>query len=228
VDVELRPLRRPECRGFRPLQADGFAHHPYSQYTAPDAISQNPDHVTMGDLDRLSLVLAALHERGRLARRLPIYITEYGYETNPPDPRRGIPLERQALYMSQAASMALGRADVRMFAQFQLRDLPQDGLYQTGLLLPDGRSKPSLFSFRLPFWVEAGLAWGQVRPERGRQRVVIERLHADGSWRPVTGELSTEADGVFRRRLGGAGTYRLRWERPDGGREWSLPVTARS
>ncbi len=30
VDSRLRPLRRRECRNFRPLRADGFAHHPYS------------------------------------------------------------------------------------------------------------------------------------------------------------------------------------------------------
>ena len=58
VDRRGRPLERSAmCSDFEPLQADGYAHHPYSLYDRPDVPSVNPDDVQMGDLERLSRVL---------------------------------------------------------------------------------------------------------------------------------------------------------------------------
>jgi hypothetical protein len=240
VDSRLRPLRRPECRGFKPLRADGFAHHPYSFTTPPDTPSPDPDSVTMADLPRLSRLLEELYERGRLAQRLPIYITEYGFESDPPDPFRGVPLETQARWMSQAESIAYARPDVRMFAQFLLRDLGPDRTaargsrarwrqYQTGLLFPDGRPKPALRAFELPFFASRAAngvhAFGQVRPGTGRQRVAIEERGAGDSWKAGP-TFSTDGHGFFVRPLPGPGTYRLRWERA-GGEERSQAVTVR-
>ncbi len=47
VDVRLRPLRRPECRDYRPLRADGFSIHPYGFSLPPDGepeLPGQPDH----------------------------------------------------------------------------------------------------------------------------------------------------------------------------------------
>src|SRR5436190_12663311 len=61
VDSSLRPLRIPECRGFRPLRADGFAHHPYMHMLPPETHLPSPDSVGISDLDRLSSLLQRLH-----------------------------------------------------------------------------------------------------------------------------------------------------------------------
>ena len=45
-----------------------------------------------------------------------MYVTEYGYETNPPDQLRGVTLEQQATYLSEATYLAWRHPEVRMFA----------------------------------------------------------------------------------------------------------------
>ena len=202
VDSHLRALRRPECRRFRPLRADGFALHPYSLRTRPEARDVTKDRVQIGELDRMTGRLGALHARRRLARPLPLYITEYGYETNPPDPRGHAP-EDHARYLAHASYLAWRQPEVRMFAQFLLEDIGPDTSkpagsaarwadYQTGLFHHDGRPKRSVVqAFRVPFWVETveqpgngtrTVAFGQVRPGPGLQNVVIQRRDHLGRW----------------------------------------------
>jgi hypothetical protein len=181
------------------------------------------DDAGAADLDRLSELLEQLADRGRIERRLDVYVTEFGYETDPPDRRRGVSLGRQAAYLTQAAALAMRRPDVRMHAQFLLRDVPERWLYQTGLLRADGRPKPSLGDFPLPFLVAGRAARGQVRPGEGPQRVLIERHRGDGSWTPATEEFETDGSGTFARVLGRPGTYRLRWMPRSGPSRVSTP-----
>lgn len=252
VDRRGRSLRRPECRDFRPLRADGLAHHPYSLYDSPDVPSRDPDEAAIADLDRLSTLLDALHHRGRTATRLPIYVTEYGYETNPPDKRRGVSLEDQARFMGQSTFLAWQRPDVRMFAQFLLNDVVHASeSWQTGLYFYDGRPKPAAQAFRTPFWAEtrsfAGqdvvLLFGQVRPREGRKRVSVEMQGPDGVWRPInsletrassdgacgkqTEDFLTDTEGFYLRIAAyqGPASYRMRWIKNDGKSEYGTPVT---
>ena len=222
VDGSLRPLRVPECEGFRPLQADGFAIHPYMHRHPPQTHLRNPDSVGISDLGRLSSLLDALHRRGRIRARLPIYVTEFGYETNPPDPHRGVSLPTQATWLNQAAAIVYRRRDVRMFSQFLLRDVAEDRIYQTGLALPDGRPKLAFHGWPVPFWIDGRDAIGRVRPGSGRRTVRLERADATGAWRPLGKPFRTGLDGIVRRHLADPGSYRLRW-----GSRVSLPATAR-
>jgi hypothetical protein len=262
VDERLAPRRTPECASFTPIRADGFAHHPYSLTSLPSASNPDPDTAQIADLDRLSGLLAELQRRGRIADPLDLYLTEYGYESDPPDPTRGVSPEEQARRLSEATFLAWQRSDTRMFAQFLLQDLGPDASspdparrwrdYQSGLLFEDGSPKPALQAFKLPFWVApravAGqqvlVAFGQVRPGSGLQRVAIEVLGADGVWRTVGStearaaadhdcsgdatEFLTDSAGFYLRVLPyqGALTYRARWTRPDGESEHAVPVTA--
>jgi len=209
VDRSLRPLDVPECRGYRPLGADGFAIHPYVHRRAPQRHLPNPDSVGINDLPRLSSLLDRLHRRGRIRARLPVYVTEFGYETSPPDRRRGVPLFLQAAWLNRAAAIVYSRPDVRMYSQFLLRDGTNNRLYQTGLILPDGRPKPSLYGFPVPLWIEGRQAIGRVRPGTGRRPVVLERQSAAGVWRAVGKPFRTDADGMVRRRVPRPGVYRL-------------------
>ena len=247
VDDSLRRLRRRECRGFRALRADGFAHHPYSLSTPPSARDPGLDRVQIGELDRLTELLEALYLRGRLMRRLPLYLTEYGYETKPPDPRGQTP-EDHARYLGEATFLAWQRPEVRMFAQFLLQDIGPDRRapegspsrwadYQTGLYHDDGRPKRGVVqAFRFPFFAELvedehgslyTVAFGQVRPRAGPQRVLIQRRVAPGRWlveaslrllggtgpNLACGEFTTDDQGFFQRRLPfrGPGVYRAVW-----------------
>ena len=222
VDSSLRPLRIPECRGFRPLRAEGFAMHPYMHELPPETHLPHPDSVGISDLGRLSSLLQRLNRRGRIESRLLLYITEFGYETNPPDPKRGVPLLVQAAWLNHAAAIVYRRRDVRMFSQFLVHDLPDDAIFQTGLRLPDYRAKPSYFGFRLPFWIDGLEAIGRVRPGSGRRKVSLELRLVTGAWKAVGRPFRTGPDGIFRRRLTAPGLYRFRW-----GSQRSLPALAR-
>jgi hypothetical protein len=221
VDASLRPLPIPECRGFHPLEADGFAMHPYMHKHPPSTHLPNPDSVGISDLDRLSSLLDRLRALGRIRQQLPIYVTEFGYETNPPDPQRGVPLLTQAQWLNQAAAIVYRRGDVRMFSQYLLRDVPENPQYQTGLELPDGQPKPSLLGWPLPFWIDGRDAIGRVRPGSGQRDVTLEMQRKAG-WRAVGKPFKTGLDGNVRRRVTAPGTYRLRSGKLD-----SLPAVAR-
>jgi hypothetical protein len=252
VNEQLEPLNDPACRQFQPLQADGFAYHPYSFEAAPGVAYGGPDTVHIADLGRLTDLLKQLHDRGRITTQLPLYLTEFGYESKPPDTGRGVPPETQAQYMSQAAFLAWRNPDTRMFAQFLFQDMADPRDYQTGLLYPDGRSKPALQAFKLPFWAQASesngqpyvLVWGQVRPERGAQSVALEVERPDGSWHTIPSfaaapnpdgrkcptqdeQFLTDENGFYLRALPYQGvlSYRARWMRSDGGTDYAPAIT---
>src|SRR4051794_26168174 len=252
VDDHLQPLKDPACRDFHPLQADGFAYHPYSFEAPPNVPYGGPDTVHLADLDRLSTLLKQLHDAGRITTALPLYLTEFGYESKPPVTGRGVPPETQARYMSLGAFEAWRNPDTRMFAQFLFQDLADPRSYQTGLLYPDGRDKPAVQAFKLPFWAEAKeangqpyvLIWGQVRPGSGPQSVALEMQRPDGTWHTIPStaatpqpdgrscpaedeQFLTDEDGFYLRALPYQGVlaYRARWARPDGRSDYATPVT---
>ena len=262
VDRRLNPIYRNGCRDFEPLRADGFSQHPYSLYSAPDVPSRETDFARMGDLDKLSNLLEALHRRGRTTSRLPIFVTEYGYETNPPDVVRGVPLRMQARYHGLATFMAWRQGDIAGFAQFLLNDIPPppDAADQveasrdwhSGLYFHDGRPKPAVQAFKIPFWAEARrlptgsesvVLFGQIRPAVGRQQAEIEVRGKDGVWRSLrtldtnaTSEAScggaqateflTDREGFFLRVAPYEGqlAYRARWIKTDGSSERGVAV----
>ena len=211
VDAQLQPLRLPECRHFRPLQADGYAHHPYARDTTPAAPATEPDDVPLGSALNLDTLLTALAERGRITSNLDVYFTEFGYESSQDDPYVPFDRAQQAAYLSWASYLAYQDPRVRMFAQFHLRDIdPREsgrtpgtpGYYrdfQSGLYDVHGRAKPAARAFKLPFWAQlhgdVGAAdrivvlWGQVRPNRGAEIVRVERRPVGPGpqvWAPTT------------------------------------------
>jgi uncharacterized membrane protein len=185
----------------KPLPGDGWSHHPYSSTLAPWQHDPEPGTVRTGDLGRLA---AALHElRGHFEHELPIYITEQGDQTNPPDPTWDITPDEQARRLSEAEEISRAQPSVRSVAQFLVRDLPprpgDDAAtrwrdYQSGLRFIDGRPKPAHAAFALPLTAHrAGphqvRLWGLVRT--GAAPVTVT---ADGE--PVL-KMRTAADGTF-------------------------------
>ena len=207
VDRALKPLRVPECRRFEPIKADGWSHHPYSRYTTPGTSSQNPDDAPIADSGRLAALLKELRKAGRLAQDLPIFQTEYGYETKQDDPFHApFTREDQAAFIGWSTFLAWQDPDTRMMAQFLLYDInpaesgrkKSDRTYyrdwQSGLYAADGSEKPAVRAFKLPFWPQVEgegdrrsvKFFGQVRPGEGPKAVQIEKLNpASGTFVPV-------------------------------------------
>ena len=236
VNRRLAPLRVPECKGVGTLHADGFAMHPYSVGVAPGVPAEHPDDIYLADLHRLSALITQLHDLGRTDHDWPIYATEYGYETRPPDPRAQFTTAQQAKFLGWATFVAHTQPRTRMFAQFLLRDIdkPRGRDYQTGLLYANGRPKPGAQAFKLPFFASvtsaadgtpALVVFGGVRPGSGPKVVRVER-RAPGTdhWVHVptvgetcddaTGAFLTSVDGFFQRLAPweGPGDYRLGWQ----------------
>jgi len=76
-----------------------------------------------------------------------IWITEYGYQTNPPDTLFGVSWARQAAYLRQAYEIAHANPRIDLFTWFLLRDSPSPESWQSGLLTADGRRKPAFGVF---------------------------------------------------------------------------------
>jgi hypothetical protein len=219
------------------FQATGFAHHPYSFFLAPSVRMSDPNFVPLADLDRLESGLDRVFASYGVNRRVPIYLTEYGYETDPPNPYRGVSLDRQALYLDEAQYIAWRDPRVRSLAQFLLYDAAPDLAYpvgsvrywstfQTGLRFLDGAPKASLQAYRLPIFVpdpvlkgdDSVLVWGMLRPARNGslERARIEWRSAHGTFRDLANVLTNDSDGFLsvRVKVPGPGAVRLSWTAP--------------
>jgi hypothetical protein len=223
VDRRYRPTKRGPCRGFRAIPADAVAHHPYNFFARPGRRSRNRDDVAIGDSGRLLRTLDRLTRRGRIrpggGRRLSVYYTEFGYQTNPPDPFSGVPLRRQSRYLQEAAYLVWRTGRIRGLNQFRLTDGAIRGRgfaalreFQSGLLFRNRRPKPSFRSFPHPFVVSGGALWGQVRPGGAHAVTIQHRAGRRGSFRTVR-RVQTDSRGYFRVRLRRrSGSWRFRYD----------------
>jgi Glycosyl hydrolase catalytic core len=135
----MRALKSAGLRKF-----DAYAHHPYYGRTSETPTTKpSTNAVTMGNINTLIAELTRLWGNKRL------WITEYGYQTNPPDRAFGVSYAKQAAYMKQAYAMARKNPRIDMMLWFLLRDEPRLGGWQSGLLTRTGQKKPAFNAFRL-------------------------------------------------------------------------------
>ncbi len=143
----LRAMKKAGATGF-----DAYAHHPYYGSTRetpstppPPGIHGNAaTAITLGNIGLL------VREVTRLYGNKRIWISEYGYQTNPPDKIIGVPYAKQAQYLTQAYGIARRHPRIDMFIWFLLRDerrLTDEG-WQSGLLTSSGTKKPSFAAFQ--------------------------------------------------------------------------------
>jgi hypothetical protein len=113
------------------LKFDAWAHHPYptSPNLSPTQKVRYPN-VTLSTLPTFEKDMKKFFHRS-----VPVWITEYGHETRPPDPR-GVSNATQAKYAAQALNIAKNDPNVQMFIWFVFHDSPgnpwQSGLYGVG------------------------------------------------------------------------------------------------
>lgn len=216
----------------------GFAHHPYSLLEPPSRPSRDRDFVTIADLPRLTRALDGIFRSYGRPGGIPIFLTEYGYQTNPPDPF-GFTWRRQASFLNEGEFIAYRNPRVRAVAQFLLvDDAPTDGLsptdpdywgtFQTGLVARDGRRKPAFEAYRLPVWVpqrskrrgQAFRVWALVRSANGTPQRVDLQFRSGRSRRAFRtirhGTTSPEGFLDMRVRVPGNGELRAAWRDPAG------------
>ena len=203
------------CRSYKRLAVTGVAHHPYTRGAGQSLGTRvGSGDITLAHISRLSSwINRGAHQR-RIPGRLPIWITEYGFQTNPPDRYAGTSLRNQARWLNQSDWHAWRNPRIRSMAQYEMRDERSTGAFQTGLRFLGGKAKPALAAYRLPIWVMASgrstKIWLQVRPQAQLtepQKVTVQYLpRGKKSWR-TAGSYTVDSRGFLYRAIGRRGAY---------------------
>jgi hypothetical protein len=188
-----RPHTTPgTCEGG--VHFDIFDIHPYT--TGAPTHRGRVDDVQLGDLKKLTKLLAAADRAGRIKgrfRRTPLWITEFSWDSKPPDPG-GLKMAVVTRWTAEALYRAW-LAGVSNFFWYPLRDeltrgspfseTIQGGLFFRGETVAQDRPKKMLDAFRFPFVAfsqKNGFSyWGRT-PSSKPGRVLVQ-IRQGGSWR---------------------------------------------
>ena len=216
------------------FDASGFADHPYPQGLPPDKPTPGePDYAELAEVPKLIRVLDTLQRVYGSQTRFPIYSTEFGYQTTPPDREAGTVSPAQAaawLNWSEYLTWRIPR--LVSYDQYLLMDSPA-ALFASGLETDTGIPKPGFYAYRMPIYIPVTATakghplevWGNVRPARyaglsshHAQRVQIQFRSASGGFRTVETVTLAGRDGYFDVlvKLPASGFVRLQWSYPHG------------
>jgi Cellulase (glycosyl hydrolase family 5) len=208
--------RKKACSTFKKISADGFAHHPYGP---TELKPRKQDILNLLVIRRLGKMLDLAAKARRLPRGLPIYNTEFGLQTNPPDVFVGTNPSRQAALINIKEEFSYRYSRLKSYSQYQLYDDPaRSGPpavkwsgFQTGLRFAGGRAKPSYDAYKFPLVVRKKrnkvVIWGRVRPGTGPRFVQLQ--HRRGAkFSNVGARIRTNALGYFTLKRP-TGTYRF-------------------
>jgi hypothetical protein len=130
------------AKANKKLKFDAWAQHPY-----PLPVNQKPTqkvrypNVTLTSFSQFEKDLDASFGR----KNIPIWVTEYGNETKPGNPR-GVTESQQAKYLPQAISLAKKDPRVHMFIWFVMRD-SNGSPWNSGVYRSNGTAKPARAKF---------------------------------------------------------------------------------
>jgi hypothetical protein len=147
------------CTSFKPLPGTGVAYHPYTLAGGPDALTPLADDATINDLTRLDRALRRLSRRF-VDHAMPIWITEFGFQTDPPDPFAS-PISLVPRYMAESEWLAYHDRRVKSYAQYPLEDDSTSGRglarfhgFQSGIESSTGKPKKGVYqAFETPLFV---------------------------------------------------------------------------
>jgi hypothetical protein len=178
---------------------DAYAQNPYPL----DPKHETPLHggcghcstITMATIGRLVTLVARDFPRAR------IWLTEYGYQSTPPDRLLGVSLSLQARYVGEGAYAAYRTPRVDVLIHFLYRDEPNVARFQSGLVTLGNVRKPAFAAFQLPLVQTARSGsrtslWGQLRAPSTGSTAAVER-RVGSVWRRVA-TVHRGAGGFFR------------------------------
>jgi Cellulase (glycosyl hydrolase family 5) len=215
----LGPDYKPQ-RSCSPIEASGWAHHPYNPHIPP---WEKPKRIhrsiiSIGSMGHMVTALRRVAEAGGTTERLPVYVTEYGIESYPQG-GFGVSPQRQAEYLGIAEYLLWRNPWVKAFAQYLLDDdrNPRELLsFQTGLRFASGFPKPAYDAFPITLVARrtrlGGVElWGHVRPGDGPYRIEVRYRDGDVGAGQLLTFGQTDGDGYFRIETG--------WR---SGRQWQV------
>jgi hypothetical protein len=211
VDSKYRPYKgnaakERGCSGFKKLPGTGIAYHPYTLPGGPDVATPNKDDASVGELDRVVHALDKLGRAHRIAKGLPIWGTEFGYQTDPPD-RFQTPIKKVPGFLGEAEWYSYRNPRVASFAQYPLVDdkLTNGGDgFQSGLRTHDRKKKKGVYeAFQRPLYVDLKTSkvvevFGGLRTASEGQKVKIESKLHKSRWKKL-GTATLGPQGYFDR-----------------------------
>jgi hypothetical protein len=226
------------------FKASGFAIHPYSFTSLPPnvRIPNEPDYAELAALPTLESTLDRLQRAYGSNKKFPIWSTEFGYITNPPNDQYTITPALAAYYLNWAEYMTWADPRIKSFDQFLIADPPGTTVFGTGLKTATGQPKPTLDAFRMPLYLPVTrtaakhplLVWGDVRPAPDAARSTHRRQEVKVQFKPASGgDFTTVATvplsdphGYFEihQVFPSSGSVRLRWTYPNGQTVFSRTV----
>jgi hypothetical protein len=222
------------------LFSGAYAHHPYGFQAPPNRRSPEPGFITLYNMPSFERTLNRIfasygqHPSGGVT----LYLTEWGFKTNPPNPYVRTTPAQQAAWIDQGEYMTWRWPYVRGLTQFLLVDSPPKpdtkkgsalywSTFQTGLEYINGKKKPSFQAFMVPIWLPVQrhgghvTVWAQLRPaaHNTTQYGVIEfQRKGSSSWKELTEVQTDSPEGFVYNHVSipSAGNVRLGWLDPDG------------
>jgi hypothetical protein len=169
-----------------PAHFDVLASDPYD-VGGPTVQASSSTDASAPDLGKLTrIVRAAVKTHSVLpSRPKPLWVTEFSYESNPPN-RRGVSLATQARWLEQSFYV-FAHEGVSAVLWYLVRDQPSPYTvnYASGVYFRNGKPKPSYTAYRFPLVVmpagQRAQIWG-VTPVSGTVQV---QHRIGGSWRTV-------------------------------------------
>jgi hypothetical protein len=221
---------KPDCK---PVHFDIWAHHPYTE-GGPNHSALDPNNVSLGDLPEMHKLLNAALRADRVTSRsrVKFWVTEFSWETDPPD-SAGVPMKLHSRWLAEAFYRMWSNG-VSLVTWFKLVDELeasrdefkfQSGLYFACANGPScDRPKRSFTAFRFPFVAFKAdrkvRVWGRT-PDGVPGKVLVEQ-RKNGRWRRLD-QLRTNRHGIFRKRLRRRGGGEVRARLADAPRERSVP-----
>ena len=221
------------CTGFKALPTSGIAYHPYALAGGPTKRPPSSDDATIGTLSRVTRVVDKLRARHRFAgpAHLPLWLTEFGVQTDPPDYLFGSPIKRVPTYLGMSERIAMRNRRVYSYSQYPLVDDRTTSGFQSGLRFYSGKAKPGIYQeYRLPIYVRrSGRSavdfWGGVRSaDNGGTVLLYSRIGSKGAFKKLkTVKLGKRGYFEVRTRASNASKRQFKFTF---GRQASITVTA--
>jgi hypothetical protein len=193
------------CKGFKALPGTGLAYHPYTLAGGPGVRTPNPNDATISNLGRVTKALSRLRSKHRIQRSWPLWISEFGFESTPPD-RYATPIKKIPGFMNWSEFIAYKNRRVASISQYPLVDDPgRSAGFQSGLLFHSGKKKPGIFAaYQRPFYARQSGSrvelFGGIRTATGGSVTLQTRAGKKGKWKAL-GHASLNSRGYFDKRV---------------------------
>jgi len=221
LDSRNRPFRGRRakatgCTRVKRINTLGFAVHPYNQggNGTPRSKTKTKTSLSIAYMPRLHRLLDGAARRKRIAGRRGIYVTEFGYQSKPPDNVSNVNPTEQAQYINESDRLLFSDRRVKWVGQYELTDVREKDEFNSGLRFVGGARKPAYAAYRMPIVVTRRSAnsvevYGQSRPG-GASTVAIQAQASGGQFTTVR-NVRTNSRGVFRVNISRKSAFRLKW-----------------